>query len=324
MISIVRMFACCAALTLSVAAMAQASTEYPSRAVRIIVPFAVGGPTDIMARLMAQKLADSAGKHFYVENVPGAGGNIGMGQAASAAPDGHTILFVSSSYVVNPSLYRKVPYDALKDFAPVTLAATTPNMLSIHPSTPAKNVEALINLVRANPGKYNYASPGAGTTSHLSAELFRLSFNLDLVHVPFNGTGPAIASAVSGHTPILFAALSPQVPHIKGGQLRALAVTSARRSAVVPDVPTMAEAGLLNHQSETMQGVLVPAATPNAIVNLLHRELVKITAMPDIRQRFDALGFEPVANTPGEFFSYIKAEIAKWERIIRQAGINPQ
>src|SRR5262245_55555909 len=192
------------------AATAQAPGNYPNRPVRVIVPFAVAGPTDIMARLMAQKLSERTGRQFYVENVPGAGGNMGMGQAASAHPDGYTILFVSSSFVVNPSLYATVPYDPIKDFEPVTLAAVTPNLLSVHPSIPARTVSELVELIRANPGKYNYASSGAGTTSHLSGELFRLSFALDLVHVPFNGSGPAVAAAVPGHTPIVFAALSSQ------------------------------------------------------------------------------------------------------------------
>ena len=305
------------------AAVAQTPANYPSRPVRIIVPFAVGGPTDIMARLIGQKLSERTGTQFHIENIPGAGGNIGMGQAVSATPDGTTILFVSSSYVVNPSLYARTPY-ALKDFAPVTLVAATPNALSVHPSVPAATVSDLVGMVKASPGKYNYASSGAGTTSHLSAELFRLSFGLDLVHVPFNGTGPAVASAVAGHTPIVFGALAPQVPQIEAGKLRALAVTSKKRSPSLPDVPTLTETGLLGHESETMQGVLVQAATPQPIVDVLHREIVDIVALPDMKARLDAIGFEPVGSTPDEFAAYIKAETSKWEKIIREAEIRPQ
>src|SRR5262245_50818526 len=239
------------------AAVAQTPTNYPSRPVRIIVPFAVGGPTDIMARLIGQKLSERTSVQFHVENIPGAGGNIGMGQAAAATPDGTTILFVSSSYVVNPSLYARTPY-AFKDFAPVALVAATPNALSVHPSVVATGVGDLVGMIKTSPGKYSYASSGAGTTSHLSAELFKLSFGLDLVHVPFNGTGPAVASTVAGHTPIVFAALAPQTPHIEAGKLRALAVTSKKRAPSLPDVPTLTETGLPGHDSETMQGVLVP------------------------------------------------------------------
>jgi tripartite-type tricarboxylate transporter receptor subunit TctC len=307
-----------AALTFAGSAFAQ---SYPNRPVRIIVPFAAAGPTDVMARIIAQKLSDNLGKTFYVENLPGVGGNIGMGMAASAAADGYTILVVSSSFVVNPSLYAKIPYDPYKGFIPITVAGVSPNVLVVHPSIPAKNVKELVDLIKANPGKHSFASPGFGTTPHLSGELFKLSFGLDLVHVPFNGAGPAIASAVGGHTPIAFTAVPPATPHIKSGALRALAVTSAKRSAALPDVPTMAEAGLTGQEADTLQGVLVPAGTPKEIVDLLHREIVKIVARPDVQERFAALGFETVANSPDQFTAQIKAEIAKWGKVIRDAKI---
>ena len=241
---LIRTLAGVTALCLAGAAHAQTTAGgYPDRPVRIIVPFAPAGPTDVTARLIAQKLTESLGKQFIIENQPSAGGNLGMGNAAKAAPDGYTILFVSSSYVVNPSLYPKVPYDPYKDFQPITVAADAPNLLVVHPSIAAKSVKELIELIRKNPGKYNFASAGTGTTPHLSGELFKLSAGLDLVHVPFNGAGPAIQSAVAGHTPITFTSLPPAMPLVKDGKLRPLAVSAKTRAAILPDVPTMEEAG---------------------------------------------------------------------------------
>jgi tripartite-type tricarboxylate transporter receptor subunit TctC len=320
--AVARFVTLCAVL-FSAVAHAQAP-NYPDRPVKVIVPFAAAGPTDVMARLLAQKLSESLGKQFYVENQPGAGGNLGMGNAARAAADGYTILVVSSSFVVNPSLYAKIPYDPYKDFDPVTVAGDSPNVLVVHPSVPAKSVKELIDLLKANPGKYNFASPGTGTTPHLSGELFKFSLGLDLVHVPFGGAGPAIQSAVAGHTPIAFTALPPAAPLVKDGKLRALAVTSAKRSAALPEVPTMAEAGLKGQEADTLQGVLVPAGTPKPIIALLHREIAKIVKEPDVKEKFAALGFEAVANTPDEFAAQIKAEIAKWGKVVKDANIKAQ
>jgi tripartite-type tricarboxylate transporter receptor subunit TctC len=310
-----------AAVAWPLAALAQA---YPTRPVRIIVPFAPAGPTDVFARLLVQKLSQNLGQQFYVENQVGAGGNIGMGNAAHAAADGYTIVFVSTSYIVNPSLYAKIPYDPFKDFAPVTLAAVSPNVLTVHPSVPAKTVKELIAEIKANPGKYSFASAGLGTTPHLSGELFKLSQGLDLVHVPFNGSAPAIQSALAGHTPIAFTVVTPVVPQVKEGKLRALAVTTPKRSPALPDVPTLAEAGLPDQEADTMQGILVPAGTPQALIDLLHREIVKVIAMSDVKERMAVLGFEPVANTPEEFAARIKAEIPKWGKVIRDANIKAE
>jgi tripartite-type tricarboxylate transporter receptor subunit TctC len=294
---------------------------YPDHPVKVIVPFAASGPTDVMARLLAQKLSQDLGEQFFVENQPGAGGNIGMANAAKAAPDGYTVLFVSSSFVVNPSLYAKIPYDPYKDFVPITMAGDSPNVLVVNPSVPAKSVKELVDLIKANPGKYNFASAGTGTTPHLSGELFKLTFGLDLVHVPFNGAGPAIQSTVAGHTPIAFTALPPAAPLVKGGELRALAVTSKARSSALPDVPTMEEAGVKGQEADTLQGVLVPAGTSKEITDLLYREIVKIVHEPDVREKFAALGFEPIANSPEEFSADIKSEIAKWGKVIKDANI---
>jgi tripartite-type tricarboxylate transporter receptor subunit TctC len=317
----VRTVALLVGFALCVTAPSFAQSSYPDHPVKVIVPFAAAGPTDVMARLIAQKLSEHLGKQFYVENQPGAGGNIGMANAAKATPDGYTILFVSSSYVVNPSLYAKIPYDPYKDFTPVTIAGDSPNVLVVNPSLSAKNVKELVDLIKANPGKYSFASAGTGTTPHLAGELFKLSYGLDLVHVPFNGAGPAIQSTVAGHTPIGFTALPPAAPLVKGGQLRALAVTGKTRSLALPDVPTMEEAGLKGQESDTLQGVLVPSGTPKEIANLLYREIVKIVHEPDVQEKFATLGFDPIANSPDEFAAEIKIEIAKWGKVIKDANI---
>jgi tripartite-type tricarboxylate transporter receptor subunit TctC len=315
---IVRITACCAALLFSAAALAQ---TYPAHAVRIIVPFAPGGPTDAMARVLAQKLTENLGQPFVVDNRAGAGGNIGMGIAAKAAADGYTLILVSSSFVVNPGLYSKVPYDAYKDFAPITLAAASPNLIVVHPSVPAKTIHELVALVKANPGKYSYAQPGIGTTPHLSGELFRLSFGLDIVSAPFNGAGPAITSVLAGHTPVAVTALPPAMAHVKSGALRALAVTGAKRSPELPDVPTMAESGISGQEAETMQGMLAPAGTPREVVERLQREVAKIVALPEVKEQLSGMGFDPIANTPEQFGAYIHAEITRWAKVVREANI---
>ena len=297
------------------------SPPYPTHPVRVIVPFAPGGPADIVARLLAQKLGEQSGKQFYVENQPGAGGNIGMGNAARAAPDGYTIVLVSSSYMVNPSLYPKVPYDQAKDFAPVTLPVFAPNVLVANPSLPVGNVKELAAFIKANPGKLSFASAGMGTTPYLSGELFKLSLRADLVHVPFNGSAPAIQSTLGGHTPFAFVVLAPAVAQVKEGKLRALAVLSARRSSALPDVPTIGEAGFAGQEADTLMGVLVPAGTPKEIIAFLHREIARIVALPDMKERLDAIGFVPVANTPDEFAAVIKAETTRWGKVIRDANL---
>lgn len=298
-----------------------AQGKYPDRPVKIIVPFAPAGPTDVMARLIAQKLSMALGQQFFIENHAGAGGNIGMTAAAKSPPDGYTILVASSSYVVNPSLYAKNPYDPYKDFEPITLAAASPNVIAVHPDIPAKTLKELIDLVKANPGKYTLANPGIGTTPHLAGELFKLSTKLDLTSVPFGGAGPAVQSAIAGHTPIMVSAIPPAAPQIQGGKLRGLAVTGAKRSAALPDVPTTAEAGLKGQESETMQGIFVPAGTPKAIVALLNAEIVKVMALPDVQEKCKQLGFDVVANTPAQFAAYIKSEVDKWQGVIRDAKI---
>jgi tripartite-type tricarboxylate transporter receptor subunit TctC len=298
--------------------------SYPTRPVRVIVPYSPGGPTDVCARFIAQKLSDVLGKQFYVENIAGAGGNIGTGQAARAAADGYTILITVNSYVINPTLYDKVPYDVLRDFEAVTLAAIFPSAMMVNPSVPAKTVQELVALIKANPNKYSFASPGFGTPSHLLGEQFRVAAGLDLVHVPYGGSGPVITSVVAGNTPIGFAALSAAVPQIEDGKLRALAVMSKHRSKALPDLPTIAEAGYPELDGDAWVGVLMPAGTPKDIVTLLHREIVKLIALPDMQERLATLGLEPVGDSPEEFSAQMKVEMEKWAKVIRAAKIKAQ
>jgi tripartite-type tricarboxylate transporter receptor subunit TctC len=318
-------------LRLSVAAAAlplfsrfASAQSYPTRPVRVIVPFAPGGPTDVCARLLAQKLSDQLGHQFYVENVTGAGGNIGTGQAARAAADGYSILITVNNYLINPTLYDKVPYDAIKDFEAVTLAAVFPSALLVHPSLPANSVKELVALIKDNPGKYSFASPGFGTPSHLLGEQFRVSVGLDLVHVPYGGSGPTITSVVAGHTLIGFAALSATVPYVKDGKLRVLAVLSKNRSQALPEVPTIAEAGYPELDADAWIGVLVPAGTPQDVVALLHREILKTITQPDMKERMSTLGFDPVGTTPEEFTAQMKVELERWAKVIRAAKIRAE
>ncbi len=297
-----------------------AAGAYPDHPVKIIAPFAAGGPSDIIGRILADKLTSSLKQRFYVEDHAGAGGNIGMTQVARAAPDGYTILVASSSYVVNPSLYAKPPYDPFKDFAPVTMAVDSPNLLMVHPSMPVKTVKELIALIKANPGKYAIANSGLGTTPMLASELFKLVFKLEATSVPYNGGAPAVQATVANQTPIGFATLPPAYPHVVSGNLRALAVTSAKRASTLPNVPTMAEAGAPDQESDTMQGIFVPAGTPPEVI-ALNREMVKALALPDVQAKCKELGFDVVANSPAEFSVYIKREVERWHKVIVDAKI---
>jgi tripartite-type tricarboxylate transporter receptor subunit TctC len=317
--SAARVFVLCASL--ASAGSGWAAGNYPDHAVKIIAPFTAGGPTDLIARILADKLSTSLKQSFYVENRPGAGGNIGMSLVARSAADGYTILVASSSYVVNPSLYAQNPYDPFKDFAPVSRAAASPNILLVHPSLAAKTVKELITLLQANPGKYAIANPGLGTTPQLAAELFKLNFKLDQPSVPYAGGAPAIQATVAGQTQVAFANASPAVPQILGGTLRGLAITALKRSDALPDVPTMVESGLEGQESETMQGVFVPAGTPQDIVGLLNAEIVKAMQLPDVKAKCAQLGFDVVADTPAEFAAYLKKEVDKWHKVIVDAKI---
>ena len=295
--------------------------SYPARPVRVLVPYAPAGPADILARLAAQKLSDQLGKQFYVENIGGAGGNIGMGQGARAPADGYTVLVVPPNIVVNPAMYDTVPYDPYKDFDPVTIAVSAPTVLSVHPSLAVQTVKDLVALIRSGGARYSFASPGTGTPPHLIGEHFRLTLGLDLVHVPFNSAGQAVASTLAGHTPIVFSSLPPAVPQIKDGKLRALAVTSKSRSLVLPDVPSMMEAGYPEIEGEGWFAFIVPAGTPSEITALLNREIVKLIALPDAREKMAALGFTALGTTPEQAAGLFRTESAKWAKVIRETGI---
>jgi tripartite-type tricarboxylate transporter receptor subunit TctC len=299
-----------------------AQDAYPSKPVRMIIPFAPGGPADVIARLVAQKLSEDLGKQFYVENHAGAGGNTGAGLAARAPADGYSLLVTSQALVINASLYKALPYDTFKDFTAVTRIATTPNVLVVNPSVPAKTVKELVDLMRKEPDKYHsYAQPGIGTPSHLSGELFKLSQKLNLTAIPFGGGGPMVQSIVAGHTPVAFSSMPPAAPLIQAGKMRALAITAEKRLESLPDVPTMAEAGYPGQLGETPIGILVPAGTPQAVVDLLHGKVVQIVALPDVKQKLGAIGFSPIGDTPAQFTAFLRSEHDKWAKVINEAGI---
>jgi tripartite-type tricarboxylate transporter receptor subunit TctC len=309
------------AVALPAASCAAWAQAYPTRPVRMIVPFAPGGQNDAIGRLIAQKLSEQFGKQYIIENVGGGGGAVGTGRAAQAAHDGYTLLVMDTGFVINPHVYPKVPYDPFKDFDPVSIAVTTTQVLTVTPSLPVQTVRELVDLVKANPGKYSYASPGIGTPGHMTAELFRLSLGLDLVHVPFNGAGPAVASTIGGHTPIAFGSPASSISQVKDGALRGLAVASGKRLLALPDLPTMAEAGFADIDVEFWIGIFAPAGTPGDIVALLNREIDNAVALPDVRQRLDALGFEPAAIKLADCAAKLRSESAKWAKVVQAAGI---
>jgi tripartite-type tricarboxylate transporter receptor subunit TctC len=277
--------------------------------------------TDIVGRLLAQKLSERLGQQFYIENIAGAGGNLGMGQVARSAGDGYTILFASSSIVVNPSLYAKITYDIDKDFAPVTKAGATPNSWQVKADFPAKTMNDLIDMIKKEPGKYSVASPGTGTTPSLSIEMLRLALGLNFVVVPFSGGGPMVQSLLGGHTPIACSAIGNAMALIKEGKIRVLAITNKKRVEFAPDLPTLDELGIKDQEAETMTGVFVPAGTPKPIVELLQKEISTIVSSPDIKARLLELGVVPGGETSADFTAYVKAEVAKWKKVIADAKI---
>jgi tripartite-type tricarboxylate transporter receptor subunit TctC len=310
-----------AASCLTALSLPAAAQQYPARPLRIIVPFAPGGASDVIARLLSVKLGESLGQTVVVDNRPGAGANIGIGIAAKAPADGHTLLVASSAFTVNPTLYSKPPYDAFKDFQMITCVGSSPNMVAVHPSHPAKSVKELVDLVRAQPGKHNYSSPGAGTTPHLSGEMFRLAFKIDLRHVPYNGAGPQIQSLAGNQVPIGFASVPSFAAQVKAGALRGLAVTADKRMALLPDVPAMGELGYKGMEADTFQGVFAPAGIPKPILARLHGDIMKAMQAQDFRDRLTAIAMIPVGNTPDEFTAQVKADIARWAKVIRDSGI---
>jgi len=301
------------------AAVAQA---YPSKPVKLVVPYPPGGPNDIIARILAQKLAEGLGGTFFVENTAGAGGTIATGQAANAAPDGTAILVANQDLIVQPIIKAKVPYDPFRSFVPVSLVVSAPEMIVVHPSLPVKDLKELIALLKANPGKYSYASPGYGTTPHLACVwLFNLDNGIEITHVPFQGAAPAVQSVLAGQTPVFHNVLPAVAPHIRAGTMHPLAVAASNRTPYFPDVPTIAEAGYPGHEVGFWMGVFVPVGTPKDLVDILNKQVARIVALPDVKERMATIGFDPTLSTSEGLTDHMKAETDKWLKVVRQANI---
>ena len=316
-----RIAACWIGLALAMFAALAQGQAWPSKPIKWVVPFAPGGTTDILARTVGEKLAIALGQPVIIENKPGAGGGVGAEFTAKAAPDGYTIMGGTiSTHAINASLYNKLPYDPVKDFVAITLLARVPNMLVVNPSLPANNVKELIVLLKANPNKYSFASSGNGTSQHLSGELFKISAGVDMQHIPYKGSPPALQDVMGGQVAMTFDNITPAWPLAKAGKLRALAVTTAARSAVAPDVPTLAESGLPGFEVGSWQGVFAPAGTPPEIIKRLNTEIVKILKLPDVKEKLVGLGAEPVGNTTEEFTAIVKAEVVKWADVVKKSG----
>jgi tripartite-type tricarboxylate transporter receptor subunit TctC len=298
-----------------------AEPVFPTKPIRMIVAVPPGGPADTLARLVAPRLTESLGQTVVIDNRPGANGIIAYEMTARATPDGHTFTAVAAGVVINASLYPKIPYDPLKDFAPITLGITVPNILVVHPSVSASSVKDLVALAKAKPGTLAFASAGNGTSGHLALEVFRMHAGVDVTHVPYKGGGPALAEVLAGQVQALFSIALAAMPHINAGKLRALAITSAKRSRVAPELPTVAEAGFPGFEVIGWFGWLAPAATPRAIVTRLNAELVRVLRLPDVRDRLLNQSTEPVGNTPQEFAAFMKSEHEKWSKVIKAAHI---
>lgn len=315
---IASLFSTLALATLNPAAWAQG---YPSKPIRFIVPYAPGGSTDIVARLLAQKLAEALGQQVLVDNRPGAGGSIGADLVAKSPPDGYTMVTaVTGIMAINQFLYRKLPFDPEKDFAPVTQVGSLPLILVVHPSIPAKNVKELIAIAKAKPGQLNYGSSGVGTATHMTTELFKTMAGVDIVHIPYKGSGQVMGDIVGGQLALIFDQIVSSLPHVQAGKLRMLAITSSKRFQSLPDVPTVAESSVPGYESISWAGVAVPAGTPKEIVARLHAEIVKVLAMPDIRERFVRDGIEPIGSTPEQFAEHIRRERIKWAKVVKDSG----
>ena len=317
-----RVSACVLALSAFGFAHTAASQAYPNKPIRIYAPYAPGGATDILARLIGQKLFEDWKQPVIVEAKPGAGGNVGTDLVAKSAPDGYTLLMgASGPLAINATLYAKLPYDPLKDLAPVIEVASVPLVLAVTPSLPAKNPREFIALLKARPGQFNYASAGPGTPQHLTAELFKYMTKLDMTHIPYTGSGPAIIDVIGGQVPLTFESMIPIIPQIKGGKLRALAVTSAKRSALLPNVPTLNESGVPGFEATAWYGVVAPANVPRDIIAKLNEGMLKAIRMPDVKQRLDEMGSDPVAGTPEQFGTLIRNETSKWGAVIKAAKV---
>jgi tripartite-type tricarboxylate transporter receptor subunit TctC len=314
---------CCVLGTVAGAVSASAQT-YPARPVRLVVPFPAGGFSDVLARVLGQKVSESTGQPVIVENRPGASGNIGAEAVAKAAPDGYALLVTSSNFTTNPSQFRKLPFDPVRDFAHVMLVSEGPLVATVHPSMPVRSVRELIALARARPGQLNYASSGVGTTGHYAGELFNVLMKIQMVHVPYKGSGGAMNAIIGGEVAVAFPQMPPALPHLATGRLRALAVTTARRSATLPDLPTVAEAGVPGFEISGWLGLTAPANTPRDIVAAIHREFERALNDRAIHEHFLKQGADPVGSSPEEFTAFIASQIAKWKKVAEQAKMTPQ
>lgn len=298
---------------------------FPTKPIRIIVAYTPAGATDILARGVGQKMSESFGQPVIVDNRPGANGNIGTDVAAKATPDGHTLLMVTAgTHGINPSLYRKLPWDAVRDFAAVSLTAMVPNIMVVNNSVPAKNVKEFIAYLKAHPNKFNYGSPGNGSTAHLSQELFKTMTGTSMQHIPYKGSAGVLADVIAGQIIVTIDNMPPYIPQVKAGKVRALAVSTAKRSPALPDLPTIAEAGVPGYSSSAWFGLVAPAGTPKSIVDKLATEQQRILKLPDVNDRLSNLGAEPVGDRPEQFAAHIKGEIAKWAKVIRDANVELQ
>jgi tripartite-type tricarboxylate transporter receptor subunit TctC len=307
-----------------VTVLAHAQTTYPTRAVRLIVPSSPGGGTDISARILAPQLTQFLGQQVVVENRPGAGTMIGGEAVARAVPDGYTLLMGISTLAINPAMYKKVSYDAIKDLAPISQAVSLSNVLVIHPSLPARNLKEFVAFAKARPGQINFASAGVGTSPHLSMELLLVLAKLNMLHVPYKGSGPGVTDLLAGHVPVMMPNMLSAQPHIKSGRIRALGVTGTKRAPGADDIPTIAEAGVPGYEAVQWYGVLAPAATPRDIITKLHTGVVRALQNPEVRQRLLNDGAEPVGSSPEEFAAYLRSETTKWAQVIKAAGIKPE
>jgi tripartite-type tricarboxylate transporter receptor subunit TctC len=323
--TICRSFALALAALAVIGGAAPASAQdYPSKPIKFIVPYPPGGGTDVVARILQEPLATELGQPIIIENKGGAAGNVGTDLAAKAPADGYTILFTLSSHTINPKLYDKLPFDVERDFVPVSLATLVPQILVAHPSVPANNVKELIALAKANPGKLNYASVGTGSPGHIAGELFKLRTGVDIVHVPYKGGGPAVIDTIGGQVQLLFVTMPAAWQHVKAGKLKALAVTSAKRTVTAPEVPTMVEAGVPDYVVDSWYGALAPAKIPPAAVARLNAAFVKVLENPQVKEKLLAQGAEAAPSSPAEFDRRIKDELAKWELVIKSANIKPE
>jgi tripartite-type tricarboxylate transporter receptor subunit TctC len=324
-------FAACTCVALNICGLAHAASArepgasaapaFPAKSVRFVVPFSAGGPTDILARVIGQKLTAAWGQQVIVDNRAGAGSTLGTDIVAKAEPDGHTLLMTTSGHAINPALYRKLPFDSVRDFAPITLVNSAPLMLVTHPSVAAKSVKELIALARAKPGQLNYASSGSGGISHLAGHLFMTMSGIEITHVPHKGMAPAVGDAIGGQVQMVFPDPLVAMPHVKAGKLRGLGITGTKRLQLSPEIPTIAEAGVPGYDVTVWYGVLAPGRTPIELVKRLHAEISRAVNTPDLRERLINEGGEPTGNTPEQFAAIIRADLAKWARVVKDAGV---